>query len=130
MVVGLMVLAACGTGGEVEPGPITSFEDIAGTTYERQDVGAQWYFHFFEDGTWHGSSNRDLVVDGPIEIFETRFEGTNIFVTETKGICDDNPEAILEIHLLENGNLRFVAIEDMCPRRSAPLDGAEYAPVP
>jgi hypothetical protein len=40
MAVGLLLLAACGTGGEVEPGPVTSFEDIAGTTYERQGIGA------------------------------------------------------------------------------------------
>ena len=45
--------------GEVESGPITSFEDIAGTTYERQGVGPPSYFHFFEDGTIHLSSNRD-----------------------------------------------------------------------
>ena len=31
MAVGLLLLAACGTGGEVELGPVTSFEDIAGT---------------------------------------------------------------------------------------------------
>ena len=36
MVVGLLLLAACGTGDTVEPGPITSFEDIAGTIYENQ----------------------------------------------------------------------------------------------
>ena len=34
MAVGLLLLAACGTGGKVEPGPVTSFEDIAGT-YKR-----------------------------------------------------------------------------------------------
>jgi len=129
MAVGLLVVAACGTGGEVESGPITSFEDIAGTTYERQGIGGQWYFHFFEDGTWHGSSNPDLVVDRAEQILETRFEGTNIFGTETKGPCDDNPDAIYEIHLLENGNLQFVLIEDMCAIRSN-LDGAEFKPVP
>ncbi len=128
MAVGLLLLAACGT--EVEVSPITSFEDIAGTTYERQGPGGDFFFYFFEDGTWHGSSNRDLVVDRPNLINETRFEGTTVFVNETKGRCDDNPDATYEIHLLENGNLRFVAIEDTCLARSSPLSVIEYAPVP
>ena len=128
MVVGLLVLAACGTGGEVEPGPITSFEDIAGT-YERQGVGPPVYLHFFEDGTLHESQNRDLVEERPSIIHETRFEGTKIFMTETKGPCDDNPDAIYEIHLLENSNMEFVAIEDTCAFRSGDLS-VEWMPVP
>ena len=128
MVVGLLVLAACGTGGEAEPGPITSFEDIAGTTYERQGIGPPGFIHFFEDGTLHGSSNRDLVEDRPTSITEVRFEGTKVFLTETKGVCNDDPNAIYEIHLLENGNLQFVDIEDTCAASGFSL--TEYAPVP
>ena len=127
MVVGLLVLAACGT--KVELAPITSFEDIAGTIYERQGLGGQGYFHFFEDGTVHLSSNPDLVVDRPDGIFETRFEGTTVFLHEIKGRCDDDPDATYEIHLLENGNLRFVAIEDTCAIRSS-FFPAEWAAVP
>ncbi len=44
--------------GDVETGPITSFEDIAGTTYQSQGPDTPSYFHFFEDGTWHVSTNR------------------------------------------------------------------------
>ncbi len=128
MAVGLLVGAACGTGGEVEPGPITSFEDIAGTTYERQQ-GSPNFMHFFEDGTLHLSSNRDLVEDRPLAIFETRFEGTTVFLKEIQGRCDDNLDATYEIHLLENGNLELVAIEDTCALRSSSIS-AEYAPVP
>ena len=132
MAVGLLLLAACGTGGEVEPGPVTSFEDIAGTTYERQGLGITIYFHFFEDGTVHTSSNRDLVEDRPSDIFETRFEGTTVFLKETKATrCADNPDATYEIHLLENGNLQLVAIEDPCPvRASLWRPPAEWAAVP
>ena len=127
MAVGLLLLAACGTGGEVEPGPVTSFEDIAGTYQEQGPFPV--YFHFFEDGTFTRSTNRDLVEDRPSSITEVRFEGTKVFLTETKGVCDDDPNAIYEIHLLENGNLQFVLIEDMCAIRSS-LDGAEFKPVP
>ena len=119
------------TVAEVEPGPITSFEDIAGTTYERQGPGIDLFFYFFEDGTWHDSSNRDLVVDRPSGISETRFEGTTVFLHQTKGRCDDNPDATYEIHLLENGNLKFVAIEDSCAIRSSSYtSNAEWTPVP
>ena len=129
MAVGVLILAACST-AEVEPGPITSFEDIAGTTYESQSLGGTFFLYFFEDGTYHGSSNRDLVVDTPTFIFETRFEGTTVFVNETKGSCDDNPDAIYEVHLLENGNLQFVEIEDKCASRSTFAADGELAPVP
>ena len=134
MAVGLMVLAACGTGGEIEPGPITSFEEIAGTTYKRQGIGGQWYFHFFEDGTWHSSSNPDLVVDRPDGIFETRFEGTKMFAKHIKGgrPCGERPILVdftYEIHLLENGNLQFVDIEDPCANRAG-FFSVEWSPVP
>ena len=130
MAVGLLLVAACGTGGKVEPGPVMSFEDIAGT-YEFQ--GRPYfagYLHFFEDGTWHASSNRDLVEDRPSDIVETRFEGTKVFLKSIKGFCgDEDPDAIYVIHLLENGNLQFVLIEDPCALRSGNWDGAEYVPV-
>jgi hypothetical protein len=138
MAVGLLLLAACGTGGKVEPGPITSFEDIAGT-YQSQrtgsgESGAPGFIHFFEDETfWHASSNRDLVEDRPTTIMEARFEGTTVFVNNSWGICVDEDAiaggAIYEIHLLENGNLQLVVIEDTCALR-ATMYQAEYAPVP
>ncbi len=133
MAVGLLVLAACGTGGEVEPGPVSSLEDFAGT-YENVGPGAPpFYLHIVEDGTLHYSSNRDLVEDRPSIIEETRFEGTKVFLKNTKGVCVDEDaiaEAIYEIHLLENGNLEFVAVEDPCVARSSGLSVDEYAPVP
>ncbi len=131
MAVGLLVLAACGTGGKVEPGPITSFDDIAGTTYERQGPGSL-YVYIPEDGTFHASSNRDLVEDRPSFVNETRFEGTKVLLNQSKGPCVDEDaiaDAIYEIHLLENGNLKFVIIEDTCGGRSG-LSLGEYAPVP
>ncbi len=131
MAVGVLLLAACGTGGEVEPGPITSFEDIAGT-YLRGPGHSPIYFQFFEDGTWHESSNRDLVEDalGGSLTYETRFEGTKLFLKSIKApYCEDDLEAIYEIHLLENGNLQLVAIEDTCAHRSADFQ-AEWEPVP
>jgi hypothetical protein len=133
MAVGLLLLAACSTGEEVEPGPVTSFEDIAGT-YQRQGPGGPIFIHFFEDETfWHASQNRDLVEDRPTTIMETRFEGTTVFVNNSKGRCVDEDAiaggAIYEIHLLENGNLQLVVIEDTCALR-ATMYQPEFAPVP
>ena len=126
-----LLLAACST-AEVEPGPITSFDDIAGTIYERQGPGNKINILFFEDGTWHtiNSSNRALVVDRPTGVIETRFEGTTVFLHEVEGaFCGDDPDAIYEIDVLENGNLQFVAIEDPCGLRSG-IFSAEWEPVP
>ncbi len=127
MAVGLLLLAACST-AEIEPGPITSFDDIAGTTYERQGAGTPFFFYFFEDGTIHGSSNRDLVEERPSIIKETSFEGTTAFLHEIKGFCADDPDATYEIHLLENGNLLFGAIEDTCASRSGFVDTTVWSP--
>ncbi len=130
--VGLLLLAACGTGGEAEPGPITSFDDIAGI-YTRGPGHSPIYVQFSEDGTLNWSTNRDLVEERPDGVMETRFEGTKIFVTalkESAFSCGVFPEAIYEIHLLENGNLQFVAIEDKCLHRSKDVPETEWAPVP
>ncbi len=129
------ILTLSGDGGDdvvtVQPGPITSFDDIAGT-YLRGPGHSPIYVQFSEDGTWHASSNRDLVEDalGGTHIYQTRFEGTKIFLTETKGFCDDDPEAIYEIHMLENGSLEVVAVEDPCAHRSSDFFQAEWEPVP
>ncbi len=132
MAVGLLLLAACGTGGEVEPGPVSSFEDIAGITYERQGPGGPLWFQFFEDGTVHGSTNPDLIVDRPQFVFETTFDGTEILITTTSSACDQPHQGgTYELHLLENGNLEFVAVdEDPCARNSSGLLNREFAPVP
>ena len=133
MAVGLLLLAACST-AEVEPGPITSFDDIAGAYLWQRGPGTQLphYVQFSEDGTVNWSTNPDLIEDSPNGVMETRFEGTKIFTTPVGASafpCGVFPEAIYEIHLLENGNLEFVEIEDTCQFRSSFIS-VEWAPVP
>ena len=119
--------------GSLTPGPITpvtSYEDIAGT-YTSQNASGSYYFalHIFEDGTWHVSTQGAfLVEDNPQKAYETRFEGTEVFVTETQGNCGNDTEAIYEIGLLENGNLQFVPIEDTCETRSRTMSLGEFEP--
>ncbi len=124
----------------VQPGPITSFEDIAGT-YLRHGPGEPEYFFFFGDGaSFHTSVNRDLVVDRPERVYETRFQGTKLFVVMQAGSFCPQPDlgGSYEIHVLESGNLQFVAVdEETCAARSGVLLGlrdgvttAEFEPVP
>ncbi len=114
----LLLLAACGTGGEfgakpASPGPSTSAKAPVESS-----------------GTWHGSSNRDLVVDRPSEIKVATFEGTTAVVTEIKGPATDCPDARYEIHVLENRNLQYLALEDTCAKRAIALNVSIWAPVP
>jgi hypothetical protein len=115
--------------GSLQPGPVSSFEDIAGITYERQGPGGEVYIYFFADGTkFHASQNPDLVVDRPQEVHETRLEGTVVSTTTTS--CDPPDQVgVYEIHVLQNGHLQFVVIEDPCAFRSGNYN-AEWAPVP
>jgi len=132
MAVGLLLLAACST-AEVEPGPITSFDDIAGTYQRGPSTQRPHYVQISEDGTLNWSTDLDRIEDRPNGVMETRFEGTKIFTTPVGASafpCGVFGEAIYEIHLLENGNLQFVAIEDLCPHRSEDLTESEFAPVP
>lgn len=110
-------------------GPITSFADVSGT-YFRSGVGAPMYFLFFEDGTVNMSSNTDLVVDHPMGIFATTFEGTEVFITNVRlrfGCARPDEGGTYQIHMIPNGNLQFVAVgTDSCPERSGMLLGRRF----
>ena len=125
------------------PGSVTSFANIAGTTYKRQGAGIPAYLVFFEDGTFHSSSNPNLVVDRPSDVYTTRFDGTQVSITSPPSSrCpqgDQGQGGTYEIHLLESGSVQFLAIdEDACAQRSSFLqvldrDGVSaggFVPVP
>ncbi|MCH8992555.1 MAG: hypothetical protein IIA44_12525 [Acidobacteria bacterium] len=134
------ILTLSGDGGDdvvtaspTTPGPITSFDDLAGTIYERVDTGAPLtLLYFVEDGTFHGSTNRELIVDRPFVVFQTSFEETKILITTANLFCDQPDQGgTYEILVLENGNLMFVAVdEDSCGLRSGNFSNTEWAPVP
>ncbi len=128
------ILTLTGDGGDdvvaaspTTPGPVTSFADIAGTTYERQGNEPR-YLVFLVDGTMNSSSTPDLVVDRPSDVYTTRFDGTQVFITSPPNSRCPQPDqgGTYEIHLLENGNLQFVAIdEDPCAQRSSFLQALD-----
>ena len=134
MAIGLFVLAGCGT-----PGPelASSAEDIVGTWHQINVPGLAGYYQYSEDGTFRGAQVREWVEDHPTDKGEFWFEGAQLFIEESLGVCDENPIGIYEVHLLANGNLKFVVIEDECRSRATRLQGrgdyegiVEWEPVP
>ena len=132
------ILTLSGDGGDdvvaaspTRPGPVTSFDDIAGTIYQRQNTGP-YFVYFLEDGTYNYSSNPDLVVDRPSGVFQTSFEDTKILITTANSFCDQPDQGgTYEVLVLENGNLMFVAVdEDSCGRRSGNFSNSEFVPIP
>ena len=112
----------------LRPDLITSFEDVAGTYVNPKPSYGYFALHIFEGGTWHVAENPFLVEELPEETYETRFEGTKVFLKETLGDCGYDTEAIYEIVMLENGNLRIVPIEDTCGIRSRSMVYGEFEP--
>ncbi len=129
IVIAIFLLAGCAARG---PKLASSIEDIVGLWQPAS--GDPFYILHLEDGTMHGSPNRDEVEDQPRMEEDFRFEGTELFREQNSGRCAENPNSIYEVELLENGNLKFTAIEDECEGRAANLEGAagdkEWEPVP
>ncbi len=128
--IAMILLAGCGARG---PRLASSTQDIVGL-WRSTGVGSKYYVLFLEDGTMRGSTNLDLVEDSPLMEEDFRFEGTKLFQEQRLGVCEENPTSIYEVELLENGNLKFTAIEDECANRAANLEGVagdkEWEPVP
>lgn len=120
--IALVLIAGCAGQG---PSLASSAEDIVGSW--RSNIGAT-EFHFQEDGTFL------VTTQGPVTQGEYWFEGTRLFLEQPR--CEDliAVVGIYEVQPLENGNLRFIAIEDECQTRVGYLVGrtigAEWAPVP
>ena len=133
IVIAMFLLAGCGARG---PKLATSAEDIVGT-WQRTSGGPR-YVQFLEDGTAHSSVGLKAVIEGHgQDQWKYRFGGTQLFIEETLGVCEEIPTGIYEVRMLENGNLRFVEIEDECASRVSFLAGRadegrirEYEPVP
>ena len=122
--VALFLLAGCAAQGS---SLASGAEDIAGTW--RTTIGAT-EIQFNGDGTY--------VVTTPAFVArgEYRFEGTRLFL-KALDQCDIIVVGALgtyEVQLLENGNLKFIAIEEECPTRvgrmQAQTIAAEWEPVP
>ncbi len=135
---GIFLLAGCRAAGGAssQPGPLTSADDILGAWHRTS--GGPWYTAFHGDGTINGSALPEAVVKGRgHDEWKYRFEGTQLFMGGSGGHCENSQIGIFEVHLLENGNLKFLTIEDECASRAGQLAGRpddgivrEYEPVP
>ena len=138
---GIFLLAGCSAAGGAspEPGLVTSADDILGAWHRIS--GGPWYIVFHEDGTINGSEGlEEILVGRGHDEWTYWFEGTQLFMQGmqgSRGHCEKSQIGIYEVHLLENGNLKFFTVEDECaPRRGVlagrPDDGItrEYEPVP
>jgi len=136
--IAMLLLAGCGAAGEgpPEPGPIASVEAIVGIWHRTS--GEPWYIQFSEDGNMNTASTPENTEDRPRDTDKFWFEGGQLFLEMTSvssTLCEANIVGIYEVHLLENGNIQFVAIEDECVPRATTLSGREgltkeYEPVP
>lgn len=106
----------------------TSIKDIAGTWHNE---GTEMYLRFYEDGTLHNADSPENLENQPYATSEIRFEGTQMSLKETAvaGVpsCGD-ALGLYEVHLLPDGKIRIVIIEENCSPRAS--DTAwEFEPV-
>jgi len=127
--IAVFLLAGCAASG---PKLASSAEDIAGTW---QSTISSAVVQINEDGTSRSLGSLSTGVDFSIGKF--RFEETRLFLTDrpdTECSFVGFEAGIYEVELLENGNLKFVVIEDECLTRINYLAGrlveAEWEPVP
>ena len=126
--IALFLLAGCAASG---PKLASSAEDIVGTWQSTTDSVPGLQFN--EDGTAFGDPASVSPRPG-----EFRFEGTRLFLVNIAPGDDcvllGAETGIYEVELLENGNLKFTAIEDECAVRVTGITGAliekEWEPVP
>ena len=125
LAIAMFLLAGCGAAGEgpPEPGPITSVGAIVGAW--QRTSGSPSYIAFHEDGTVGFSAALEVVVDGRgHHVNKYWFEGTQLIIEGNHHCADESQEiGMYEVDLLENGNLKFLTIEEDCALRGTLLAG-------
>lgn len=105
---------------------VTSAEEIIGTW-----VKDTFYIRFDDDGTFRQAHSAEDLENHPYTINSYRFDGDRMITAELSifGVPScGNRDGRYEIGLLENGNIRIVAIRDACAPRRGDTEG-EYEPV-
>jgi hypothetical protein len=126
------------TPGPVVVGTVTSAEELAGVWHRttRTGMGMDCYRQYTEDGIYRmGTSPEELEARPRVE-GKFWFEGVRIVVQDTSGIpgfdvcVEGEKTGKYEVELLENGHIRFVAVEDECRDRMRMLGSGEMEPIP
>jgi hypothetical protein len=99
-------------------------------------MGMDVYRQYTEDGIYRmGTSPEELETRPRVE-GRFWFEDDKIVVQDTSGIpgfdicVEGDKTGKYEVELLENGHIRFVAVEDECRDRVQMLGSGEMEPVP
>jgi hypothetical protein len=112
---------------------ITTPEEIAGVWGFDKGPVYKLYYQFNRDGTYSSSksANRERLENSPSLIGEFWFEGSRLklnIIDKNVGNACLGVVGVYEVHLLENGALRFDLIDDECTFRSRELSVNDFEP--
>jgi hypothetical protein len=112
---------------------VTTPEELSGVWgYSRGGLGAR-YYQFTQDGTFSNAASltRERLEDTPAVKGEFWFEGSQLHLNVIEFLATGEPcvgeIGVYEAQLLENGNLRFIVIDDDCSWRIGDL-GNDFEP--
>jgi len=113
------------------PALASSAEQILGTWL---GIGAAgMYRKFMPDGTFWAATQDWKLAKNPDVVCTYEFEGTTLRIVEVKVVgvtsCGTAKEALCQVQLLPNGNIRFVPLIDACTGRRESMS-LEHKPVP
>jgi hypothetical protein len=112
---------------------ITAPEEIAGVWGFDKGPVFKLYYQFNRDGTYSSSKSatRERLENSPAIIGEFWFEGSRLklnIIDKNIGNACLGVVGVYEVHLLENGALRFDLIDDECTFRSRELSVNNFEP--
>jgi hypothetical protein len=95
----------------------TSIEDFLGTWFSDGDHAM--YLQFDSDGTCPVAVSQKRMDSDPNVECICSFEGTQMTIAcnEAKGIPSCPGDAVYEVQLLPNGNIKFLNVKDPCAPR-------------
>ena len=119
-------------------GTITSAEELTGIWHKttRSFMGGEIYRQFTKDGIYRLGNSPQEIEDGPRVEGEFRFEGDRYVMQDITALpgydtcIQAGQVGTYTVELLENGHIRFVAVEDECSERARMLGAGEMEPVP
>jgi hypothetical protein len=130
--------AAPNAADELVVSTITSAEELAGVWHKttRSFMGGEIYRQFTKDGIYRMGNSPQEIEEGPRVEGEFRFEGDHYVMQDVTALpgydmcIQAGQVGTYTVELLDNGHIRFVAVEDECSERARMLGAGEMEPVP
>jgi hypothetical protein len=119
-------------------GAITNAEELAGVWHKTTSsfMGGEVYRQFTEDGIYRMGNSPEEIEEGPRVEGAFRFEGDRYVMQDMTALpgydmcIQAGQVGTYTVELLDNGHIRFVAVEDECSERARMLGAGEMEPVP